>query len=119
MRYIVGLKVGIMLYFVGEKHIYVALLNQEGDVRIFQLMECKKAFVLIDQIREVMDEKYLSAKKVTTVFHNFSFNWGKYLLPPLESLSPFDILVIIPHHTLHGLPFHAVWQEKSQQFMGT
>jgi CHAT domain len=43
-----------------------------------------------------------------TIFADFSRGWGRALLPPAAALESADVLVIIPHSVLHGVPLHAV-----------
>ena len=114
------LKVGLLLYFVGKEHIYVTLLDQKGHRQSFQLIRSERAFPLIDQLLDVLEGNYpATSRKSEAVFHSFSYEWGKELLPPSEYLRPFNILVIIPHHTLHSLPFHTIWLEEEKQFLAT
>jgi len=44
---------------------------------------------------------------------------SQQLLPPYRYLNPFDILVIIPHHTLHGIPLHMIWLVSAHEFFAT
>ncbi|MFQ5906715.1 MAG: CHAT domain-containing protein [bacterium] len=113
------INVGLLLYFVGTEHIYALLVDQQGHTQEFKLAPWEKTFPRIDKLHEKMERGSLSAVNAPPEFNAFSFEWGKELLPPFAYLEPFDVLVIIPHHTLHSLPFHTVWIEEEKQFLAT
>jgi hypothetical protein len=112
---VADLRVAALSYTVGADHIYVTLVDQEGRTQIFRLLKCEVAFPLIDKLVESLSGSYPS-RGTKAVFERFSCDWGKNLLPPLSELRDFDILVIIPHHLLYGLPFHAI--SANGQFLG-
>jgi CHAT domain-containing protein len=50
--------------------------------------------------------------EIASTFDEFSHGWGPPLLPPRSDLENFDVLVIIPDHTLHMLPIHLIsWED--------
>jgi hypothetical protein len=112
------LKIGMVFYFVGTQNIYAVLLDQQGDTREFTLLPCKKAFSLLDKYWDVLKRSISSKSTNSSDFQSFSFEWGHELLPPESALDPFDVLVIVPHYMLHGLPFHTIWLPEKKQFLG-
>ena len=116
---VANLRVGVLMYLVGTEHIHALLLDQQGHLNKFQLAPCDQTFVLISELFEDMERGSLSVDTTSPRLHSFCFEWGKTLLPPANCLAGFDILVIIPHHSLHGLPFHTIWLENSAQFLAT
>lgn len=108
----------MLFYCLGEGHLYVVLIDQKGDVQRFQLMDWRAAFPLIDELFDAL-EGNRTGDETRKVFDDFSLGWGKRLLPPAPSLERFDVLVIIPHQSLHGVPFHAIRPEAANQFVGT
>ncbi|PYS48936.1 MAG: hypothetical protein DMF68_11590 [Acidobacteria bacterium] len=112
------LKVGVLTYFVGTEFVYASLIGS-GRVQKFRLARWDHVFPLIDQLFEAMERGSLSATIAPPEFHSFSYEWGRELLPPPADLKPFDVLIIIPHHSLHGLPLHTIWLEEADQFLAT
>lgn len=103
------LSVGILSYYIGTEQIYALLLNQNGSIERFSLLSCEDAFPLIDHLMDVLEQPYAwTPLHQNEVIKDFSQRWGKLLLPPPNALQLFDILVIIPHHFLHGIPLHLV-----------
>jgi hypothetical protein len=106
---VADLKVGLLAYYVGTDNVYALLVDQQGDVRRFRLLSCRQASPLIDDLRDAMEQPLaFPPSEVAAVFHDFCHDWGRRLLPPPEALEPFDVLVVVPHHFLHGLPLHLV-----------
>src|SRR5262245_22958136 len=102
---VADLTVGLLAYYVGTDYVYALLVDQQGDVRRFRLLSCRQASPLIDDLRDVMEQPLaFPPSEVAAVFHDFCHDWGRRLLPPPEALEPFDVLVVVPHHFLHGLP---------------
>src|SRR5690348_2883007 len=111
------LKVGLLYYLVGKEHIYAVLVDQGGQLQQFKLASCQQIFSRLDQFFAVIEGGYPLSSRISGVFHDFAYQWGQELLPPYEYLKPFNVLVIIPHHTLHGLPLHMIWLEEENEFL--
>lgn len=114
-----ALKVGLLYYMVGQEHLYAVLLEQGGQHLQFRLVPYRQLFSRLDQLCALIEGGYPLTSRSAAVFHDFAYRWGRELLPPYEYLQPFDILVIIPHHTLHGLPLHMIWLEEEHTFLAT
>lgn len=110
------LRVGILTYFVGTEYVYASLTGS-GNVQQFRLARWDRIFPFIDELLEAMERGSLSATLAPPEFHSFVYEWGRELLPPTTALRPFDVLVIIPHNVLHGLPLHTIFLEEEGQFL--
>ena len=114
------LRVGLLFYFVGTEHIYVNVLSQTGERHLTRLATVEQIWPSVDQLVKVLQQPLrCSQSEVVETLQRFSGEWGKLLLPPVESLENFDVLVIVPHHFLHYLPFHLVSLGHGSQYVGT
>jgi CHAT domain-containing protein len=111
------LKVGLLFYLVADC-ITVTLLDQYGRTETFRLLSYDDAFPRIDRLFDAIHTAYPPrARRVT--LEDFSSDWGRQLLPPADVLSAYDVLVIVPHHSLHGLPLHAVRLHDEAGYLAT
>jgi CHAT domain-containing protein len=115
---VADLKVGLLLYFVDTEYVHVVVLDQEGRSRRINLTPWDTALPLIDRLLGAMQRSYVPTEN-QAIFEEFAYEWGHQLLPPAEHLQSFDILVVVPHYALHGLPLHAIWLPDRQQFLAT
>ncbi|HEY1350310.1 MAG TPA: hypothetical protein VGF67_11870 [Ktedonobacteraceae bacterium] len=95
------------------------LLEQGGQFQQFRLASNQQLFARLDQLRALLEGEYSPDAWASAVMHDFAYRWGRELRPPYPSLKPFDILVIVGHHTLHGLPLHMIWLEEEHEFLAT
>jgi CHAT domain-containing protein len=103
------LAVGLLTYYVGTSHVYALLTNQQGRTKRFRLASCQRAFPLVDRLASVTQQPTeVAPTELARVYQDFCHAWGCELLPPPKELRPFDVLVIIPHQFIHGLPLHLV-----------
>jgi len=112
---VVDLKVGMLFYLAGSDFIYAWLLDAQGKAQKFQVARWEDIFPHIDELFAAME----GLVPIRRSFQAFAYDWGRRLLPPIECLQVFDILVVIPHYLIHGLPLHVIWIEERQQFLGT
>lgn len=110
------LKVGLLQYFIGDAHVYATLLHPEGTLSVFRLLPYSEAFFLIDELVDSLQAS-LSESHRKRVFNRFSFEWGKKLIPAISEIAEFDVILIVPFGSLHGLPLHAIWIEERKQFL--
>jgi len=111
------LKCALLYYVAGAEQIYVVLLTNDGVTRQFPLLGWDEAFPLIDNFNDAIYGTRSNSQK-NEVLLRFSEEWGRRLLPPDDELRSFDILTIIPQHTIYGVPLHAVRTEDGA-FVGT
>ena len=101
------IKTAVLAYFVGIDHVFGVLRDGAGTERVFQLDRCSEILPRIEILLEAMDGSY-SARRSEDTFDQFSREWGAALLPPATALENSDVLIVIPHSILHGVPLHAV-----------
>jgi hypothetical protein len=111
------LKVGLLFYLVADV-VSVTLLDQDGRTETFRLLPYEDAFPRIDRLFDAIHTAFPPRVRRATL-EDFSIGWGRQLLPPADVLSAYDVLVIIPHHSLHGLPLHAVRLGGDTGFLAT
>jgi CHAT domain-containing protein len=103
------LSVGLLAYFVGVERVYVVLVDQQGRLQRFDLMRCVDAYQLIDRLVDVLEQPYAwTETQREHIVAEFCSGWGKALLPPAAAIGELDVLQIVPHHFLHGVPLHLV-----------
>jgi CHAT domain-containing protein len=108
-----ALSVGLIQYFVGVEYVYATLINRDGKTQLFQLSSCANAVSAADMLLDVLERPYAwTPTQCAKVIQDFAEGWGRQLLPPADALRPFDVLIIVPHHFLHGVPFHLVSCDK-------
>lgn len=118
--HLTDVKVGLLMFFSGSDHIYAVLMNQEGGCRDYRLQSWKTILPRVDRFFEKMERGALVfPNRSPPELEEFAFGWGKTLLPPIEALAFFDVLIILPHYTINGLPFHAIWLDEVKQYAGT
>ncbi|MCW3474594.1 CHAT domain-containing protein [Limobrevibacterium gyesilva] len=113
------IRVGALQYYVGAEHVHALLIDQDGRTQTFVLAAWDDVFPRIDRFMEKIERGSFSAAGAPAEFRAFSREWGRTLLPPAAALGRFDVLVILPHYVLHGLPFHTIWIEEEGQYLGT
>lgn len=114
---VADLKVGLLLYYAGSEHIYAVLVDEEKEDRVFSLAAWADVFPQMDQFKEAVGGGYPPRMR-NRLFHEFSFGWGRRLLPPHADLQEYDVLVIVTTYELHGLPLHTVWVQEAGGFLG-
>jgi CHAT domain-containing protein len=104
-----ALSVGLLYLCVSNARIDVLLLDQDGKLERFAPVPCSDVLPRIDELLMVLQMPMASSPSAgARVVHEFSNGWGRRLLPPADALAAFDVLVIIPHHALHGVPLHLI-----------
>jgi hypothetical protein len=111
------LRVGAIEYLAGSGSIQAAVIDDQGGCRLFPLCRADEYLAEAHELLEAL-EGPSTPKERERQFQSFSSGWGRKLLPPFEELAGFDVLVLIPHHTLHALPLHAIWIEEANAPLG-
>lgn len=103
------LSVGLLAYYVGTHNVYALLIDQGGRTSRFSLCACAQVFDRIDRLMNALEQPYAwTPAQRDKVVAEFADDWGRQLLPPADALRGFDVLVIVPHHFVHGVPLHLV-----------
>lgn len=100
-------RVGLLYYVAGSTHVQSILLDDSGAVQYEARIKAEMIFPNTDGLLAAL-EGDLPLHRTRRAFEFFACDWGRQLIPPPPFLDEFDVLVVIPHHTLHGCPLHAV-----------
>lgn len=112
---VADLSVGLLSYYVGTEHVYALLIDQEGHNERFRLTTCNQAFPRIDLLLNMLEQPYgWTPSQRSGAMRDFSQCWGRELLPSHDRLRGFDVLLIVPHHFMHGVPLHLVHSDDGQ-----
>ena len=105
------LRVGAIQYIVGSTRIKAAVIDEQGHSRFYPLCRVDECLAEAHQLLDALEGRSTPNERAQ-LLQSFSAGWGRKLLPPFEAIAQFDVLVLIPHHTLHALPLHAIWIEE-------
>jgi CHAT domain-containing protein len=111
------LRVAAIEYFVGSALIWAVLIDEEAQSRLFPLCRVDECMAETHELLDALDGPSTPNERAR-LLHSFSADWGRKLLPPFEAIAEFDVLVLIPHHTLHALPLHAIRIEEQNASLG-
>jgi len=106
-----NLRVGAIEYLVGSARIEAAVIDEQAQSRLYPLCRVDECLAEAHQLLDVLEGPSTPNERAR-LLQSFSAGWGRKLLPPFEAIAGFDVLVLIPHHTLHALPLHAIWIEE-------
>jgi CHAT domain-containing protein len=112
------IKAGLLMFYVGNEYLYSILWSHWGAVCITKIMPCEEIAKLVDKFQVAIDP-YSVCTVVDKNFKSFIYDWGPRLVPDAGILADYHVLTIIPHRLLHGLPFHAIWIEGNERYLGT
>jgi len=104
---VADVRTGVLAYFVGVDHFYCAFHDHTGQEQVFPLSPCREILPRLEILLEAIDGSYSPGRR-EKAFEEFSRGWGRTLLPPPEALETSDVLVVISHSSLHGIPLHAI-----------
>jgi CHAT domain len=111
------LRIGLLFYLVDAARVHALLIDSDGQVETFALGRWLDWFPAIDALQERIEKGWLTVDPPPE-FRAFADDWGRGLLPPGDRLRQFDVLVIVPHYGLHGLPLHTVRLEEDGDRLG-
>src|SRR5688572_16201743 len=103
------LSVGMLFYCFGNEHLFALVLDGEGKLERYELASCAEVLPKVDTLMDALGQPlgWVPSRR-NAVVRQFADDWGAALLPPPDALKPFDILLIVPHHSIHGVPLHLV-----------
>jgi CHAT domain-containing protein len=104
---VTDVRAGLLAYFMGTDHVYCALHNGAGREQVFRLASCRDILPRLETLVEALEGSGTRARREQTLVE-FARGWGRALLPPSDTIDGFDVLIIIPHGVLHGIPLHAI-----------
>jgi CHAT domain-containing protein len=103
--YVRDLRIGILYYIVSTDGISVIVAGGAQEKRLYPVWAFQEFFPLADQLFDVVQRSNQESRECVA---SFARGWGPKLLPPRAAFAEFDLLVIVPHYWLHGIPFHAI-----------
>ena len=104
-----GVSTALLAYHVGAERIFVVSVGQDGALRHFPLLRCEEAVPRIDRLLGALRQPATTTPTaLSRLLDEFSSGWGRELLPPPEAIADRDVLIVVPHDLLHGLPLHLV-----------
>lgn len=106
-----NLRVGAIEYVVGSTRIEAAVIDEQAQSRLYPLCRVNECLAEAHRLLDALEGPSTPNERAR-LLQSFSTGWGRKLLPPFEAIARFDVLVLIPHHTLHALPLHAIWLEE-------
>lgn len=110
------LNVSILMYMVGADAIYAKMSLHDGREIDFLVGYNVDMMPYIDTLLDILHGEYTTSYK-NEALERFSSGWGTRFLPNI-SWDEIDVLVIVPHHVLHSIPFHAIKIECDNVFLG-
>ena len=114
------LRTGMLHYAVGRDHVYATLIRQGGEILTKRLADMDEVVPKVERLARVLQAPTrFPAGQLARDLAEFATDWGRRLLPGPELLAELDVLVIVPHHLLHDVPFHLVETGDGDQSVGT
>lgn len=111
-------KVGALVYTVTGRSFSALWIDPQGAIRHFDVGPCNDLIPRIDALHKELREPMRIATGRVPMLREFAGTWGADLVPEPVRSSPPDVLVIVPHAALHGLPFHLVGQGEASAPLG-
>jgi CHAT domain-containing protein len=101
------LSIAGLVYLVTGREIQVAVVGRDGSQWI-GLGDVSQVLGPIARLRDELARDTEVAVRRLPELTLFAAGWGRSLVPPAILADPPDVLVIVPHALLHGLPLHLV-----------
>ena len=114
---IAEVQVGLLYYLAGAEYAAALVCDSAGRQTLSPIPDWQGVLSSVDTFRHTLHGPDSHMRKAAAV-DEFAFGWGQLLLPASDCLERFDVLVVIPHYVLYGLPFHAVWLRDRESFLG-
>jgi CHAT domain-containing protein len=101
-------RVGALIYALTRDSLDALWINAKGVAERFNLGRCAHWIPRLDALRKELQDPMRVATGRVPLLREFAESWGVALLPPPVHAAPLDVLVIVPHAALHGIPLHLV-----------
>ena len=112
-------RVGAIEYSVGNEFISARWYGPEGSIEQDELGPTRVFLPRAEQLRHELRDTMAIARGRVARLRDFAEDWGRDLLPARLIDSPPDVLVIVPHSFLHGVPFHLVKTGRDGKSLGS
>jgi CHAT domain-containing protein len=107
------LKVCALLYHVTARHIRSIYVDENNISTEYTVSNNEIILPKVELLKEELLDTVKIARGRTPRLQEFMKDWGKLLIPEKLTERLPDILVVIPHSFLHGIPIHLVCLENS------
>ena len=101
------LNIAGLVYLVTGREIQVAVVGRHSSQWI-GLCDVSEILGSIARLRDELARDTGVAIRRLPELARFAADWGRSLIPPAVLADPPDVLLIVPHALLHGLPLHLV-----------
>ncbi len=101
------LSIAGLVYLVTGREIQVAVVGRHSSQWI-GLGDVSQVLGPIARLRDELARDTEVAVRRLPELARFATGWGRSLIPPAVLANPPDVLLIVPHALLHGLPLHLV-----------
>jgi hypothetical protein len=102
------IRVGALLYQLSNTNITFMGIDKTGKRQVFSAGEASELVPKLDLLHEELSDGMKVARGSMPRLKDFMEGWGKQLIPPRSWIKEVDVLVIVPHGNIHGIPLHLV-----------
>ena len=96
------------------------VLHEDGVLQRFPLLACEDCVPRVERLLTVLQAPTTTTPTTQALrVEEFSHGWGRGLLPPWDAIADKDVLIIVPHDLLHGVPLHLVKPTATDAFLAT
>jgi CHAT domain len=96
-----------LVYLATANGVQVALVERHAS-RWTKLCAVRDVLAPIAELRDELADKYAVSSRRLPRLTRFARDWGRSLVPAAVLAKPPDVLLIVPHALLHGVPLHLV-----------
>jgi len=107
------LSIAGLVYLVTNREIQVAVVRRHSCEWV-RLADVSQVLGPIARLRDELARDSAVAVRRLPELTRFAAGWGRELIPSAILADPPDVLVIVPHALLHGLPLHLVQAANGQ-----
>jgi CHAT domain len=102
------LRTGAVVHMMSDRSVAGVWLTGDATTEGFRSGPLGELVPLIDGLRDELRDTMAIARARVPRLEEFAAGWGRRLLPPAVLGGEVDVVVVVPHSLLHGLPLHVV-----------
>jgi CHAT domain-containing protein len=110
--------VGALVYQASHRALTVTWVRPDGERERCPLAPMAEVLAPLERLRDELGDGMALARGRMPRLHAFADDWGRRLLPSGVLDQPPDVLVIVPHGVLHGIPLHLITDEITGRPLG-
>lgn len=96
-----------LVYLVGRSKVWVAVVKRDSYQWI-ELADVSGVLGPVARLRDELADGVAVARRRLPELARFARSWGRALIPAAVLQNPPDVLLVVPHALLHGVPLHLV-----------